>query len=136
MGARTMLAVLALVLWCAAPAAALLPEERLADPAAEARARALSAQLRCLVCQNQSIDDSDAPLAGDMRRLIRGQITEGRSDDEIIAFLRGRYGDYVLLDPPFGGHTAFLWTAPFAFLALGVAGLAAARIRRQRGKGG
>ena len=135
-GVRTMLAALALVLWWAAPAPALLPEERLADPAAEARARALSAQLRCLVCQNQSIDDSDAPLAGDMRRLIREQIAEGLDDGEIIAFLRGRYGDYVLLDPPFGGHTAILWVAPFAFLALGIAGLAGARLRRQRRKGG
>ena len=130
--ARAMLAALALTLAGTPPAPALLPEERLADPAGEARARALSAQLRCLVCQNQSIDDSDAPFASDMRKLIRQQIAEGRGDGEIIAFLRQRYGDYVLLDPPFGAATALLWIAPFGFLALGVAGLAAARRRRTR----
>ena len=137
-GARAMAAVLALALglaWATA-ATALLPEERLADPEDENRARALSAQLRCLVCQNQSIDDSDAAFASDMRRLIRRQIAEGRGDDEIIAFLRQRYGDYVLLSPPFGGATAILWIAPFAFLALGAAGIAAARARRRPPRGG
>ena len=129
-GAGILLTVLLALGWVNA-APALLPEERLADPAAEARARELSAQLRCLVCQNQSIDDSDAPFAGDMRKLIRRQITEGRGDDEIIAFLRQRYGDYVLLDPPFGGATAVLWIAPFALLALGAAGIAIARFRRR-----
>ena len=127
-----MLAATALLLAWTTAAAALLPEERLADPAQEERARGLSAQLRCLVCQNQSIDDSDAPLAADMRVLIRRQITEGRSDEEIIAFLRQRYGDYVLLAPPFGGATAVLWVAPFGFVALGVAALAVARLRRGR----
>ena len=127
------MAALGLVLAWATAAPALLPEERLADPAEEARARDLSAQLRCLVCQNQSIDDSDAPLAGDMRRLIRRQITDGRSDDEIIDYLRRRYGDFVLLDPPLGTATIALWLAPFGFLAIGIAGLAVARLRRGRG---
>ena len=127
------IAALGLVLAWASAAPALLPEERLADPAEEARARDLSAQLRCLVCQNQSIDDSDAPLAGDMRRLIRRQITDGRSDDEIIDYLRRRYGDFVLLDPPLGTATIALWLAPFGFLAIGIAGLAVARLRRGRG---
>ena len=127
------IAALGLVLAWTSAAPALLPEERLADPAEEARARDLSAQLRCLVCQNQSIDDSDAPLAGDMRRLIRRQITDGRSDDEIIDFLRRRYGDFVLLDPPLGTATIALWLAPFGFLAVGIAGLAISRLRRGRG---
>ena len=127
-----MLAALALALLWAAAAPALEPEERLADPAAEARARALSAQLRCLVCQNQSIDDSNAPLAADMRRLVRRQIAEGRDDDEIIAYLRSRYGDYVLLDPPFSRATAALWIAPFGLLSLGAAGFIVVR----RGRGG
>ena len=130
-----MLAALALALLWAVAAPALEPEERLADPAAEARARALSAQLRCLVCQNQSIDDSNAPLAADMRRLVRRQIAEGRDDDEIIAYLRSRYGDYVLLDPPFSRATAALWIAPFGLLSLGAAGFIVVRLRRGRGGG-
>lgn len=113
-------------------APALSPEEKLADPAAEERARGLSLQLRCLVCQNQSIDDSDAPFARDMRKMIRNQINAGQSDDEIITFLRQRYGDYVLLKPPFSSVTAVLWVAPFALLALGIGGVAFARLRRQQ----
>jgi cytochrome c-type biogenesis protein CcmH len=102
------------------PSLALTPEERLDDPRLEQRARDLSLQLRCLVCQNQSIDDSDAPFAQDMRRLIRRDIEAGKSDDDIIAFLRQRYGDYVLLNPPLTSSTYVLWTAPFVILVLGV----------------
>ena len=114
-------------------AMALLPEERLSDPAAEERARGLSAQLRCLVCQNQSIDDSDAPFAKDMRVLIRKEITNGRTDDEIISFLRNRYGDYVLLNPPVTEATIALWVAPFAFLAMGVIGIFLVRRKKPSG---
>src|SRR5262245_47489213 len=92
------LAMLACLL--AGPALAVLPHERLADPALEARARALSLQLRCQVCQNQSIDDSNAPLAADLRRLVRERLTAGDSDAAVLAFMVQRYGDYVLLDPP------------------------------------
>ena len=121
----------ALLLALAPAAQALLPEERLADPAAEERARGLSAQLRCLVCQNQSIDDSDAPFARDMQMLIRQEISSGKSDDQIITFLRQRYGDYVLLNPPLTGMTVYLWAAPFAFLVIGVIGIVLVRRRRR-----
>ncbi len=112
---------------------ALLPEERLDDPLLEDRARGLSAQLRCLVCQNQTIDDSDAPFARDMRILIREEIKGGKSDDEIITFLRQRYGDYVLLNPPLTGMTALLWIAPFAMLAAGATGIVLVR-RKKTGR--
>lgn len=121
--------MLVIMLW-GAPALALLPEERLADPVLEDRARSLSAQMRCLVCQNQSIDDSDAPFAKDLRMLIRKEISAGKSDDEIITFLRQRYGDYVLLNPPLTGMTIWLWAAPFAFLVMGTAGVVYARRRK------
>ncbi|MFM8801731.1 MAG: cytochrome c-type biogenesis protein CcmH, partial [Tagaea sp.] len=84
----------------AAPAWAVLPHERLADPALEARARALSLELRCQVCQNQSIDDSNAPLAADLRRIVRERLSAGDSDPAVLDFVVRRYGDYVLLRPP------------------------------------
>ena len=99
------------------------------DPALEARARALSAELRCLVCQNQSIDDSDAPLARDIRILIRQRIDEGESNDAVRAYLVSRYGDFILLKPPFKPETLLLWLSPA--LTLG-AGLAAALFARRR----
>jgi cytochrome c-type biogenesis protein CcmH len=102
-----------------APAFAVQPDEMLADPALEARARALSRQLRCMVCQNQSIDDSDAPLARDLRLLVRERIQAGDSDAQVIAFLVARYGEFVLLKPPFAWNTALLWGAPFGVLAIG-----------------
>ena len=114
----------------AAPSLALQPEERLALPHQEERARNLSEQLRCLVCQNQSIDESDAPFAKDLRSAIRVGITQGKSDSEIIAFLRERYGDYILLNPPFSGRTALLWITPFALLAGASLGVIVIRIRR------
>ena len=114
----------------AVPSLALQPEERLASPQAEERARNLSEQLRCLVCQNQSIDESDAPFAKDLRVAIRSQITQGKSDSEIIAFLRERYGDYILLNPPFSERTALLWITPFALLAGASLGVIIIRIRR------
>jgi cytochrome c-type biogenesis protein CcmH len=99
------------------PARAVQPDEMLQDPALEARARQLSQQLRCLVCQNQSIDDSNAPLARDLRVLLRDRLTAGDSDGEVLAYLAARYGEFVLLRPPFSAHTALLWIAPFLLLA-------------------
>ncbi len=110
---------------------AITPEERLDDPKLEERARELSLELRCLVCQNQSIDDSDSPFAQDLRRLIRRDIAAGKSDDQIKDFLRQRYGDYVLLSPPLTSSTYFLWITPFAILALGVGVVALSRRNRK-----
>jgi cytochrome c-type biogenesis protein CcmH len=100
------------------PACALSPDELLKDPALEHRARALSAQLRCLVCQNQSIDDSDAPLAKDLRTLVREQLSAGKSDEEIMAFVVARYGEFVLLKPRLTPGTILLWGTPFAVLLI------------------
>jgi cytochrome c-type biogenesis protein CcmH len=98
------------------------PREQLADAASEARARALFKQLRCVVCQSESLDDSEADLARDMRRLIRDQITAGRSDQQIIASLTASYGEFVLLSPPARPSTWALWFGPFVLLAA-VAGM-------------
>lgn len=101
-----------------APAQAVAPDEVLDDPALEARARALSAELRCMVCQNQSIDDSDAPLAKDLRVLVRERLVAGDSDGQVIDYLVSRYGEFVLLKPKFAWHTFFLWAAgPIALIA-------------------
>ena len=113
------------------PAYAITAEEMLANPVLEERARNLSKQLRCLVCQNQSIDDSDADLARDLRREVRSQIAAGTSDDAIIDQLRAKYGDYVLLNPPLDRATLFLWLSPLGFIILG--GLIVMMARRQRG---
>ena len=115
------------------PALALSPGERLKDPALEERARELSAELRCLVCQNQSIDDSDAELAKDLRRLVRERLVAGDSNAEVKTFLVERYGDFVLLKPPFGWHTLILWLTPFLVLAATVAFvLRAARVSKAK----
>jgi len=98
---------------------AVQPDEVLSDPALEERARALSAELRCLVCQNQSIDDSDAPLARDLRVLIRERLTAGDSDKEVVDFVVARYGEFVLLRPRFALHTLVLWLGPAMVLLLG-----------------
>ena len=108
--------ILALLL---APSAfAVEPDEMLQDKALEARARAISAEIRCVVCQNQSIDDSHAEIARDMRRAIRERLTKGDSDEDVVAFLRARYGDYVLLRPPFDPRTWILWLGPPLLLLL------------------
>jgi cytochrome c-type biogenesis protein CcmH len=107
----------------AAPAYAVLPSEQLADPALEARARAISKELRCVVCQNQSIDDSDAPLAGDLRIIVREQLRLGRTDEQAKQYLVSRYGTYVLLRPPFQADTWALWLGPFAILLAGAWGV-------------
>ena len=130
MSARRLLGALALLLSlaAAAPAHAVEPDEILSDPALEQRARAVSAGLRCLVCQNQSIDDSAAPLARDLRVIVREHLQAGDSDDEIRAFLVRRYGDFVLLKPPFAPATLLLWGTPVLAVAFG--GLALLRRRR------
>jgi len=110
-------------------AASADPAERLADPAKEARARAIFQETRCLVCQGQSIDDSDAELAHDLRQIVRGQIAAGRSPAEVRAFLTARYGDYVLLRPPLKIGTALLWGGPFLIAVFGL-GLLFARVRQ------
>ena len=101
------------------PALAVQPDEILKDPALESRARTLSQELRCMVCQNQSIDDSDAPLAKDLRVLVRERLTAGDSDSQVIDFLVARYGEFVLLRPRFSWHTAVLWLGPAAMLLIG-----------------
>ncbi len=111
--------VMVLLLLGMAPAFAVQPDEILADPALEARARNLSRELRCMVCQNQSIDDSDAPLARDLRLLVRDRLLAGDSDDKVLDFLTQRYGAFVLLNPPFNWSTALLWLAPLAVLVAG-----------------
>jgi cytochrome c-type biogenesis protein CcmH len=123
---------LAVLLAFSGPAVAVQPDERLADPALEARARSLSAELRCLVCQNQSIDDSDADLARDLRMIVRERLEAGDSDREVIDYLVARYGEFVLLRPRFETHTLVLWLAGPALLLIG--GLAAViGWRRRRG---
>jgi cytochrome c-type biogenesis protein CcmH len=105
-------ALLVLALLAPAGAWAVQPDEVLSDPALEARARVLSKELRCLVCQNQSIDDSAAPLARDLRLLVRERLTGGDSDQQVLDFLVARYGEFVLLKPRFAWHTALLWLMP------------------------
>lgn len=125
-------AFLIAVLICGVSAAAAVqPDEMLQDPAMEARARDLSRELRCMVCQNQSIDDSDAPLARDLRLLVRERIKAGDSDSEVIEFLTARYGDFVLLKPRFNAQTALLWLMPAILLVLG-GGALVVLVRRQR----
>jgi len=120
---RLLLTVAALVV-LAGPVAAVTPDEQLANPAQEARAQALSRTLRCVVCQNQSIDDSNAPLAHDLRVILRERITAGDTDDQAVAYLVRRYGDFVRLNPPLRGDTLALWFGPLAVLLLGGAGVA------------
>ena len=121
------LAILILFAWLSA-AAAVQPDEQLADPALEARARDISAGLRCLVCQNQSIDDSDAPLARDLRILVRQRLQTGASDTAVRDYLVARYGDFILLKPPLSAGTLLLWLTPLLVL---MAGAAVAIFRRR-----
>lgn len=115
---RYALLILAL-LWTAHAWAVTHPSEKLADPALEARAMALTQQLRCVVCQNESIEASHADIARDIRVLVRKKIAEGQTDEAVIDFLRARYGDYILLNPPLSRHTYLLWLAPLIILAMG-----------------
>jgi len=120
----------AVTICVAIPAHAVRPDEMLADPGLEARAREVGSELRCLVCRNQSIDDSDADLAHDLRMLVRERIKAGDTNDQVIAYIRSRYGDFVLLRPPFKGDTLLLWGGPLLILILG--GVAFARFYRGR----
>lgn len=116
---RQVLTAVALMLALIAPAAAFNPDEVLDDPALEARARSLSLELRCLVCQNQSIDDSNAELARDLRLLVRERLVAGDSDEDVITYVVSRYGEFVLLKPRFSIQTVLLWGAPVAILMIG-----------------
>ena len=126
---RTLLAAL-MLLWLALPAWAVNPNEMLADPALEARARTISEGLRCLVCQNESIDDSDADLAHEIRVLVRDRLTAGDTDDQVRQFLVDRYGEYVLLKPVLAWHTLLLWIAAPTILVIGGVVLVIAARRR------
>ena len=110
---------------------AVQPDEVMSDPARESRARDLSRELRCMVCQNQSIDDSDAPLARDLRLLVRERIVAGDSDRQVVDFLVSRYGEFVLLKPRFAWHTVALWLLPPAVLLVGVLALVVFARRRR-----
>lgn len=125
-------ALMILALLSAAPAWAVQPDEVLPDPALETRARALSKELRCMVCQNQSIDDSAAPLARDLRLLVRERLTGGDSDQQVLDFLVARYGEFVLLKPRFAWHNALLWLVPPGVLIGGGVMLLLAGWRRSR----
>ena len=129
---RRLALVLFLVL-SAGSAFAVNPDEVMKDPALEARARALSAQLRCMVCQNQSIDDSNAELAKDLRVLVRERIAGGDSDEQVVAYVVSRYGEFVLLKPRFERKTLVLWGTPVALLVIGAIAMVFAA-RRRRGK--
>jgi cytochrome c-type biogenesis protein CcmH len=114
-----LLMILVLLVFQLAPCRAVEPDEILPDSVLESRARSLSAGFRCLVCQNQSIDDSDAPLARDLRLLIRERLNAGDTDREIKSYVVSRYGDFVLLKPPFKAQTLLLWISPFLLLLAG-----------------
>jgi cytochrome c-type biogenesis protein CcmH len=127
-------ALIILAMLSGAPAWAVQPDEVLSDPALEARARTLSKELRCMVCQNQSIDDSAAPLARDLRLLVRERLTDGDGDQQVLDFLVARYGEFVLLKPRFSWHTALLWLGPPGLLIGGALVLwLSARRRGRRG---
>jgi cytochrome c-type biogenesis protein CcmH len=116
-------------LWCS-QALAIRPDEMLSDPKLEARARTISKELRCLVCQNESIDDSDADLAHDLRVLVRQRVVAGDSNEQVKQYIVARYGTYVLLKPPFDSETYLLWFGPLILL-LGAAGTATIFLRRR-----
>lgn len=124
--------LLALSLFAAPVALAVQPDEMLSDPMLEARARALSKELRCMVCQNQSIDDSDAPLARDLRLLVRERLKDGDSDNQVVDFLIARYGQFVLLNPRLSLHTALLWLGPPLLLGGGALALVLTARRQAR----
>jgi len=127
---RRLFAVLAVFAALTGPALAVQPDEILQDPAMEARARELSTELRCLVCQNQSIDDSNAPLARDLRILVRERLEAGDSNAEVLDFIVARYGEFVLLKPRLATNTLILWATPVVLLVLG--GLAIFLASRRR----
>ena len=123
--------VLLMAALAASAAYAVQPDEIMSDPARESRARDLSRELRCMVCQNQSIDDSEAPLAHDLRVLVRERLQAGDSDAEVVDFLVARYGEFVLLNPRLSWHTALLWGLPPAVLVLGLLAVVVLVVRRR-----
>jgi len=129
---RRLILAFAFVL-AAVPALAVNPDEVLADPALEARARTLSSQLRCMVCQNQSIDDSNAELARDLRLLVRERLKNGDSDEAVIAYVVSRYGEFVLLNPRLRGETLLLWGAPIVLFLAGATAMVLF-VRKRGGK--
>ncbi len=120
--------------WAIPQALAVEPSEMLADPVLESRAREISAGLRCLVCQNQSIDESDADLARDVRVLVRERLTRGDTDKQVVDYIVSRYGDFVLLKPPFKKSTYALWFGPWVFLGIGLIAAVSFYLRRRSGK--
>src|SRR5260370_39190340 len=133
---RLINAILPALLCLASPVHAVQPDEIMSDPAKEMRARDLSRELRCMVCQNQSIDDSEAPLARDLRLLVRERIAAGDSDAQVIDFLVVRYGEFVLLKPPLKPHTLLLWLLPPVALAGGGLALVTHSPRRSKSAAG
>ena len=129
--ARFLLVVLTLL--GAAPVHAVQVDEILVDPALETRARAISHDLRCMVCQNQSIDDSEAPLARDLRLLVRERLKAGDSDSQVVDYMVARYGEFVLLKPLVSWHTAILWGAPLTILIAGLVAIGFTVLRRSAG---
>jgi cytochrome c-type biogenesis protein CcmH len=125
-------AMLAVMLLAPSAAWAVQPDEMLPDPVLEARARALSKDLRCMVCQNESIDDSEAPLAHDLRVLVRDRLKAGDTDQQVLDFLVARYGEFVLLKPPLSWHTVALWGLPPAALFIGAVVIIVDLRRRRR----
>ncbi len=124
---RSLISLAVLLGMLVSPADAVQPDEILKDPALEARARKLSQELRCVVCQNQSIDDSNAPLAHDLRVLVRERLSAGDTDAQVLAYVTARYGDFVLLRPPFKSQTLLLWLAPVLLLVGAIVFLARRR---------
>jgi len=133
-GVRSLILAAVLAAGLAGPAHAVNPDEVLPDPKMEERAREISKDLRCLVCQNQSIDDSNAELARDLRIVVRDRLKKGDSNEQVLQYVTDRYGDYVLLRPPFKATTLLLWAGPFVILAFGALGTAA-YLRNRRAAG-
>jgi len=125
--------LLGLALFAAAPVHAVQVDEILPDPVLEQRAREISHDLRCMVCQNQSIDDSEAPLARDLRLLVRERLKAGDSDSQVVDFMVARYGEFVLLKPRMSWHTAVLWGAPLTILIAGLFAIGFSVLRRPAG---
>src|SRR3954452_22295239 len=130
---RTRLVLVLLALLGASPLHAVQVDEILPDPVLEARAREISHELRCMVCQNQSIDDSEAPLARDLRLLVRERLKAGDSDNQVLDYMVARYGEFVLLKPRLSWHTAILWGAPLAILIAGLLAIGFSVLRRSGG---
>lgn len=133
---KTLLCTLLLLIFLPVAAFAVQPDEVLADPALEARARSISQQLRCLVCQGEDIDESAAGLARDLRLLVRERLVKGDSDEQVLEFVRGRYGDYVLMKPPLAPRTWLLWLTPVLVLLAGSLAVLRMMRPRRRAQGG